>query len=365
MPGYCRYRIPDGTYFFTVKSLFTILRIERNSRLIHRKSIMSLRGIASAFAAVMLVVMAAIGVNMLQSHFGWSDATVSKLIFVACTLAILILTYRIRHLAFLYAAPIAKDKPIKLAPLHYFGLLIMAFGAILSVANTTGVFATFPYAGNIVLVAGIVIYLCIPPLNAQSIFKAQKVLQLPFLPRVLLIILFLLAVVGALIDITLSTLLPSEIGINIGVGCGTILAVCLVIISEKYRKQTGISINPSRPFQKLIQITWVRICVNLTLGFSVGFSASALGCPYVYTHIFGSQATRVVRVSGWNYGSSRRCSKPDIENSPFAMGEKALCVAKDARLSIPIGTNLILEGRESVFGFNVEKILSSRSGRPE
>lgn len=37
MPGYRRYRIPEGIYFFTAKFLFTILRAEGNLRLIHRK----------------------------------------------------------------------------------------------------------------------------------------------------------------------------------------------------------------------------------------------------------------------------------------------------------------------------------------
>ncbi|BBL56439.1 hypothetical protein [Methylomonas koyamae] len=40
------------------------------------------------------------------------------------------------------------------------------------------------------------------------------------------------------------------------------------------------------------------------------------------------------------------------------IGEKALCVSKDARLSLPVGTELKAEGRESVVGFNVNKILS-------
>lgn len=329
---------------------------------------MSLRGIASAFATVLLIVLTGIGLGMLQSHFGWSASAVSRLLFGVCTLAVLILTYRIRHLAFINAKPIEADKPLKLAPLHYVGLLTMAAGAILSLANITGVFPAFPYAGKIVLVAGIVIYLFTTPLNAQSIFTRTKTAQLPFLPRVSIItggIILLLAIIGSLIDFTLSTLLPSELGINIGIGCGVILAVCIVVITETSRKQIGGSITRSGSFQKLIQITWVRVCVNLALGFGLGFSASALGYPYAYTHFFGGQASRIVKVSGWYHGSSRRCAKPEIENAPLAVGDKTLCVANDAKLSIPIGASLRLEGRESVFGFNVEKVLLAKPDKPK
>jgi|GEM_PF-2119428 len=329
---------------------------------------MSLRGIASAFATVLLVVMAGIGISMLQGHFGWSNTTVAQLYFGVGVLAVLILTYRIRHLAFLYAKPIDANKPLKLAPLHYVGLLTMAAGGILSMSNITGVFPTFPYADKIVLVLGLFINMFTPPLNAQSIFTRSKTPQLPFLPRVSIItggIILLLAIIGSLIDFTLSTMLPSELGINIGVGCGVILAVCIVAISEKSRQRIGGSITHSGAFQKLIQITWVRICVNLALGFGLGFSATALGYPYAYTHFFGRQASMIVKVAGWHYGSAKRCAKPDIEHSPFAKGDKALCVGNDARLSMPIGASLKLEGRESVFGFNVEKILLSQPDKPE
>lgn len=329
---------------------------------------MSLRGIASAFGMVLLIVIAAIGMDMLKNHFGWSAATVSKIYFGVGVLVVLALTYRIRHLAFLYAKPIDPNKPLKLAPLHYVGLLTMVVGGTLSMANITGVFYTFPYADKIALVLGLLINMFTTPLNAQSIFARSQTPQLPWLSSLMILtggIIVLLAIIGVFIDFTLSTLLPSELGIRIGLGFGVTLAVCLVVISEKFRTHMGTFVTHSGTFQKLIQITWVRICVNFALGFGLGFSASALGYPYAYTHFFGSPTFRIVKVSGWHHGSSRRCAKPEIENAPLATGEKTLCVANDAKSSVPAGTSLRLEGRESVFGFNVEKLVLAKPDRPK
>ncbi|AMK77218.1 MULTISPECIES: hypothetical protein [Methylomonas] len=326
---------------------------------------MTLKGIASAFATVLLIAGIGVGIGMLRSYFGWSNNTVSWLFFGAGTLVALALTYKLRHLAFINATPIAKDKPLKLKPLHYVGLITIAVGITLSMANITGVFLIFPFADKFILVGGVLIYIFTPPANGQLFQQRAQPLNVPATFKILAIfgaVVLFLAIIGCIIDIALSTILPSEFGMSIGIGFGAFLALGLVILSEKTRKRIVTHNQPTKPFQKMLQITWIRIPVNLMIGAYIGVGGFTLGMSYVYTHLFGIDAIRVLKVSGWHYGSAKACAKPEIEGRPFLIGEKALCVPKDARLSMPIGTDLNVGGRESALGFNVDKILSYKPG---
>ncbi|ANE53759.1 hypothetical protein [Methylomonas sp. DH-1] len=322
---------------------------------------MSLKGLASAFALVLSVLATVVGMSMLQSHFGWSEATMSWLFFGIGTLASVILTYKLRHLAFVNVIPIEKNRPLKLKPLHYVGLCTMAAGATLSVASITGVFVTFPYADKLVLLLGLAVYMITTPANGQSTFRANRPADLLGRFRLLAILgtcVLFLSIVGCLVDITLSTILPSDFGLSVGIGVGVVLAIGMVVLAENARSRVGTHYQTKGQFQKMLQISWIRIPVTLMLGLYIGVSGIGLGIGYGYTYLFGVETTKVFAVTGWHYGGSRRCAKPEIEGRPLLIGEKALCVSKDARLSLPVGTELKAEGRESVAGFNVNRILS-------
>ncbi|WP_445372088.1 hypothetical protein ACH518_04935 [Methylomonas sp. HW2-6] len=324
---------------------------------------MSLKGLASAFALVLSVVATAVGISMLQSHFGWSNATMSWLFLGIGTLASVVLTYQLRHLAFVNAIPIDKSRPLKLKPLHYVGLVTMAVGGILSVVSVTGVFVTFQYADKFVLLLGLAVYMATTPANGRSIFQANRAADVSARLRLLAIAgacVLLPAIVGCLVDITLSTILPSDLGLSVGIGYGAVLAIGLVTMTEITRNRVGTPYQANKPFQKLLQKSWIRIPITLAMGLYIGVSGIGLGAAYGYTHFFGDEVNKVFRVSGWHYGSSRSCDKPEIEGRPLLIGKKALCVPKDARLSMPVGTDLTIAGRESVMGFNVDKISAYR-----
>lgn len=175
--------------------------------------------------------------------------------------------------------------------------------------------------------------------------------------------LLLLVILGAFIAYVLSTMLPSDFGISIGVGGGAIFATLFVVWTESSIRHTDSSINKSSPLPQSKLTMWGRIIFTFSLVFGIGIPAFALGYPYVYTHFFGEKASRTAIVSGLNFSfSSRHCSNLEIENSPVAMGGRALCVSRDTLFKMSTGTSLTLKGRESVFGFNAEKILLSNPG---
>ncbi len=322
---------------------------------------MSLKGLASAFAVVLWVIGAVVGISLLQSRFGWSKATMSWLFFGSGTLASVVLTYQLRHLAFVNVIPIDKNRPLKLKPLHYVGLCTMAVGATLSVASITGVFVTFPYADKLVLLLGLAVYMITTPANGQSIVRANRPADLLGRFRLVAILgacVLFLAIVGCLVDITLSTILPSDFGLSLGIGVGVVLAIGMVVLAENARSRVGTHYQTNGQFHRMLQISWIRIPVTSMLGLYIGVSGIGLGIGYGYTHVFVVETTKVFKVTGWHSGGSRRCAKPEIEGRPLLIGEKALCVSKDARVSLPVGTELKAEGRESVVGFNVDNILS-------
>jgi hypothetical protein len=175
--------------------------------------------------------------------------------------------------------------------------------------------------------------------------------------------LWLLLILGAFIAYKLSTMLPSDLGISIGVGGGAIFAIFFVVQSESSIKDTDPSIHKSGPLQQSKLTMWGRIIFTFSLVLFFGIPAFSLGYPYGYTHFFGKKASRTAIVSGTNFSfSSRDCPKLEIANSPVAIGGRTFCVSRDTYLITSTGTSLMLIGRESVFGFNVEKILLSNPG---
>ncbi len=173
----------------------------------------------------------------------------------------------------------------------------------------------------------------------------------------------LFVILGAFIAYALSTMLPSDFGISIGIGGGAIFAILFIVWTESSIRHTDSSIKKSSPLPQSKLTLWGRIIFTFSLVFGIGIPAFALGYPYVYTHFFGKQASRTAIVSGEHFSiSSRQCSKLEIADSPVAMGGRALCVSRDDLFKMSNGTSLTLKGQESVFGFNVEKILLSNPG---
>lgn len=91
--------------------------------------------------------------------------------------------------------------------------------------------------------------------------------------------------------------------------------------------------------------------IGMALGAAMFFSTASQGIGWTSAALFGTRVDQVVTVSGWRYGGKVSCEGPELVEAPVIA---SLCLGDGWREKLPPGTRLIVSGRETPLGMDVD-----------
>jgi hypothetical protein len=159
-------------------------------------------------------------------------------------------------------------------------------------------------------------------------------------------VLALVIALAAIYALRFSHFVPSPLGLSLATVAATICGIGGILLAFKPPVQA-----PQFPQRKWLQTKWLRVPAFAALTFGVGYWAFVAGIPSWYTGLFGTSAERSVTVSRWRTPSRWACSGPDIVEPPML---STICLDFQSQTLAPVGTTLLLHGRATQFGINVE-----------
>jgi hypothetical protein len=153
---------------------------------------------------------------------------------------------------------------------------------------------------------------------------------------------------------------PSGLAVKIGLALAIAYAIAWVLLTE-------ISIVQSDPQTEEIQnirarwfvrTRWMRVPLMLSVGFMVGYGAAMWTLPWGITQLFGTPSEQIVTIEDWHIGTGERdCTHPRIGRAVLVASPTALCVQREDRARMDVGSRIRLVGPVSAFGVNVEQML--------
>lgn len=111
-----------------------------------------------------------------------------------------------------------------------------------------------------------------------------------------------------------------------------------------------------RSMPKWLKNVVVRSVVTAALCGGTANTAFLTGFPSLYSEQFGSPAEETVTVSGTQWRSRYNCGHFLVQEYPDAPG-RALCAGTEDLNTVPVGARLLISGKRSVFGLEVESVM--------
>lgn len=150
--------------------------------------------------------------------------------------------------------------------------------------------------------------------------------------------------IGAIYAERFSHFVPSHLEIRIAFAAATACAIGGIALALAPPQ-----VSPRRWLRPLS----VRVPAFGLFSFGVGYLAFAAGFPAWYTLAFGHPGERSVTIENWRLPSRWSCAGPDVAEAPFL---DPICLDYDDERVAPVGTNLVVRGRATALGINVETV---------
>lgn len=156
----------------------------------------------------------------------------------------------------------------------------------------------------------------------------------------------------SLVGMFFSNIIPSSVGLLIGIGFGvfgSILWMAFTVVGYRAGCYIG---APQNVFQKPLAL----ISAAMLFGFVFGYGAFTWTLSWLTTALVGNATEQVVTVVGWESGGTRGCPRPDIGKGLFVLAPRALCLPSEARVRMPPGTRIRISGPSTVLGINAQRV---------
>lgn len=170
--------------------------------------------------------------------------------------------------------------------------------------------------------------------------------------------LFWLLLIGSIVGLFFSRIMPSFLGTGTGLACGIAIGFWAVLTVETLRKRDDPAVLAAHDLSmpRWLRRSWSRAAITYLFGLTLGYTATAWGYPWVLNKLFGTTSERTAFVTGWDIGGTRSCQGPELGRGLLIDSPGALCADSEASRLLRKGSSVRIVGPSSIFGMNVEGI---------